>query len=39
MEDDNYSDLDEIFGENCKFLFFAMNQNVISKKPRAKKVS
>ena len=39
VEDDNYSDLDELFGENCKFLFFVMNQNLISKKPKAKKVS
>ena len=28
-EDANYSDLDEIFGENCKFRFLVMNQNVI----------
>ena len=36
---DNYSDLDELFGENCKFRFLVMNQNAISKKPKAKKVS
>ena len=35
-EDDNYSDLDELFGENCKFRLRVMNQNVISKKPKAK---
>ena len=35
-EDDNYSDLDELFGKNCKFRFLVMNQNVISKKPKAK---
>ena len=28
-EDANYSDLDEIFGENCKFRFLVMNQNAI----------
>ena len=28
-EDDNYSDLDELFGENCKFRFLVMNQNAI----------
>ena len=28
-EYDNYSDLDELFGENCKFCFLVMNQNVI----------
>ena len=28
-EDANYSDLDEIFGENCKFRFLVMKQNVI----------
>ena len=28
-EDPNYSDLDEIFGENCKFRFLVMNQNAI----------
>ena len=38
-EDDNYSDLDELFGESCKCRFLVMNQNVISKKPKAKKVS
>ena len=38
-EGDNYSDLDELFGENCKFRFLVMNQNAISKKPKAKKVS
>ena len=32
-EDDNYSDLDELLGENCKFRFLLMNENVISKKP------
>ena len=38
-EDDNYSDLDELFGENRKFHFLVMNQNVISKRRKAKKVS
>ena len=38
-EDDNYSDLDELFGENRKFRFLVMNQNVISKRRKAKKVS
>ena len=38
-EDYNYSDLNELFGENCKFRFLVMNQNVISKKTKAKKVS
>ena len=38
-EDDNYSDLSELFGENCNFDFLVMNQNVISKKPKAKKIS
>ena len=38
-EDDNYSDLGELFGENCNFGFLVMNQNVISKKPKAKKIS
>ena len=38
-EDDNYSDLSELFGENCNFGFLVMNQNVISKKPKAKKIS
>ena len=28
-EDNNYSDLDELFGENCKFCFLVINQNVI----------
>ena len=32
-----YSDLDELFGENCKFRFVVMNQYVISKKRKAKK--
>ena len=36
-EDHNYSDLDELFGENCKFRFVVMNQYVISKKRKAKK--
>ena len=38
-EDYNHNDLDELFGENCKFRFLLMNQNAISKKPKAKKVS
>ena len=38
-EDNNYSDLNELFGENCKFCFLVINQNVIWKKPKAKKVS
>ena len=38
-DDDNYSDLDELFGENRKFRFLVMNQNVISKRRKAKKVS
>ena len=38
-EDDNYSDLDELFGENFKFWFLVINQNVIWKKPKTKKVS
>ena len=38
-EDDNYSDLSELFGENCNSGFLVMNQNVISKKPKAKKIS
>ena len=38
-EDDNYSDLDELFGENRKFRFLVMNQDVISKRRKAKKVS
>ena len=37
--DDNYSDFDELFGENCKFRFLVTNQNVISKKLKAKKLS
>ena len=36
-EDHNYSDLDELFGENCKFRFVVMKQYVISKKRKAKK--
>ena len=35
-EEDN---LDELFGENCKFRCLVMNENVISKNPKAKKVS
>ena len=31
----NYSDSDELFGENCKFRFLVINQYVISKKPKA----
>ena len=38
-EDDNYSDLDELFGENRKFRFLVMNQDVISKRRKVKKVS
>ena len=38
-EDDNYSDLDELFGENRKFRFLVMNQDVKSKSRKAKKVS
>ena len=38
-EDDNYSDLDELFREKCKFRFLVMNQNAISKRLQAKEVS
>ena len=38
-EDDNHSDFDELFGENCRFCFLVMSQNIISKKTKAKKVS
>ena len=38
-KDDNCSDLDELFGENCKFCFLVINQIVIPKKPKAKKVA
>ena len=38
-EDDNYSDLNELFRENCKLRLLVNNQNVMSKKLKAKKGS